>query len=748
MTARELQPFFLLAIAWLVFTATMVLGVAPALPEAYRGLAWGAVSLTGVPLAFWCLDLIIRQTSRHRRARWINRRLTGLRGAAAERVAEQLRRINRTFARETLQLEADRLRRELRNGAPRPNQRAAWLRLLSIDGPGSSAWWGLAQSLAAGGASDLATRAAAEARRAEHVSADQMLTLCEGLLGDTTDAWPAARVGRPHALAALALHAETLTPAELAELYQLLPAAGLSRGLELVLWNELLASTGDREEARRQAARLGGAIAPDGDLAELLRSGWRDALSAAGLPVDGLSNWGADRDEWLDLVPARWRSALGFEPWIYADPPVRHRTTLPIYALAQTDDLAQLAQRMGELTEADQPSRLGAGSSPTLLAAQLRARLWPREVRSKSIITQALAMLSDLKSPSDVAAGLVVLGEALGEETDARAEDLRVDLERVALRLVDPAPAALALEAAGRAWAPVQPAQALHLWRAAMEQAERLEPLAAARLIAGWVPGWLTETRRPDLGANGPAILRLAAQAAEDSRDPGAIEAAYLALLAQPPDSRDAELIARLEARISTHAGRLLRAWHQRDWLALARSTEELWRREPTQWSWLALALGAGARPGDEVVLRPLLDPLRAMARQRTGREVGAWLALAYTVDRLAERPSRPEASRALEALLALPKHELEAALPGLRLTLERPESAWLEAVEEGLLRRLATRVRGPRGEGEAEVLRGVEAVAAVLPPARLQALLDRWIAQWSTDATAYGRRLWATAGQ
>ncbi len=136
------------------------------------------------------------------------------------------------------------------------------------------------------------------------------------------------------------------------------------------------------------------------------------------------------------------------------------------------------------------------------------------------------------------------------------------------------------------------------------------------------------------------------------------------------------------------------------------------------------------------------------MARQRTGREVGAWLALAYTVDRLAERPSRPEASRALEALLALPKHELEAALPGLRLTLERPESAWLEAVEEGLLRRLATRVRGPRGEGEAEVLRGVEAVAAVLPPARLQALLDRWIAQWSTDATAYGRRLWATAGQ
>lgn len=746
MPSRQAQPFALFAAAWLIFAATMLLGIAPLVPAGYRAVCWGSITLTAVPLLFWGAELGSGSARRRKQSQSLRRQLAAAHNLAAERVTERLRRIHQSFAPEQLRAEADRLRRVLRDSGTGKGSRADWLRLLSIEGCGSGSWWGLSESLLSIGEVDGAIRAGAEALRVGAIEPDQLLTLAEQAMGTEHDAWVPGRALRPHGLTALALNAEVLAPGQVAELYQLLARAGLPRTVELVLWRELLAVTGDREEASRQRDRLAGAVEPDLAFARQLRDGWAGYRSGDNPLAEPDSTYADDGESWVDHVPPRWRAALGMEPWVYVDPPVRHRASLPVYALSDSGDLLSMADKLLELTAEPVSGRIAGDQSPAIVQAQIRARLWPRAKRSRSAISELLAILAPMKSPGHVSAGLVVIGEALGEETDPRLADLRCDLERIVRLLPDEATLAPALEAVGRAWAPVDPPQAIRLWTEAADLARRLDPGAARARLASFVSGWLTETRRPDLGANAAAILNLAVAAAIDSRDGAALSETLLAVSAQPAGPARDELRRQLAALSNTWPSRFLAGWGERNVVAMAAAAEKLWADSLETWHWTAAALASAARPGDEVVLRPLLDPLRRGAKgsARDGasggdeRAVAAWLVLAYAVDRIEERPGRPEARRALDAMMALPPARLGPALVALRTTLTRPESRWLEAVEAGLLRRLSGNARI-----DAEALHRVEAIADVLPPARLQAHLDRWIGQWSADLTAFGRSIW-----
>ena len=738
MSQRPAKPFALFAAAWAIFGATMLLGIAPRVPERFRAFCLASITLTALPLVLWGAELATGSARRGKHNRSLRRQLARAHQVAAQRVADRLRRIHLSFATQQLSAEADRLRRLLREPTAGQSARADWLRLLSIEGCSSSAWWGLAQTLLAAGDLDGAMRAGAESLRVGQIGADELLTLAERALGRDSDAWVAARAGRAHGLVVLALSAEGLAPARLAELYGLLAAAHLPRSLELVLWRELLSVTGDREEASRQRERLGGAVEPDLAFALQLRDGWAGYRSGDDPLAEPDSSYVGGGESWVDQVPPRWRAALGLEPWIYVDPPVRHQAALPVYALSNTGDLLSMADKLLELTAEPVSGRIAGDQSPAMLQAQIRARLWPRSSRSRSAVSDLLAILAPLKAPGHVSAGLVIIGEALAEETDPRLGDLRTDLERIVRLLPDEATLAPALEAAGRAWAPTDLPQAIRLWTEAVDLTRTLDPGAARSRLASFVPAWLAETRRPDVGANGPAILNLAVAAAVESRDGAALSEALLAVSAQPPSPERDAVRRKLAGLCNTSPSRFLAGWGERDTLAMARAAEKLWADDLDAWHWTAAALASVARPGDEVVLRPLLDPLRRAAKSGDERAVGAWLVLAYAVDRLEEQPGRPEATRALEAMLALPPARLGPALVALRATLARPESRWLEAVEAGLLRRLSD---GARIAGE--TLHRVEAIADVLPPARLQAHLDRWIGQWSADVTAFGRTVW-----
>ena len=722
--------------AWLLLLVTVGQFIAPALPEAWRPLAWLTVTLSAVPLVLAGARLAAAHGRRRRVDRHFQSKLTAAQGQAQARVEDRLRTIHRAFRPENLAAEADRLRLATR---VEPGDRRHWQRLLALQGPRGAAWLPLATAVGRSGQTEAALRCAAEALRVGAAGRPDLLAIAEAGLDPRADLAAAIASGQPAVLTAAALRASELDAAAIGRLYAALSAATLPPVLHLTLWQELLTATGDREEAARQRERIGRTLPPDPELGRWLRAGLAGYGPLATAPVE------PERPPWRSAVPPRWQWAMRLSSGAACDPPLRRHAPLPVYAVTDKLDLSKLADDLLTIAAVPVAGRLAGDQSPAHLAGQLRRRLWPVEIRCRATIGEGLTVLSGLKAPSHVAAGLEVLGECLGQETDPHLEDLRAEILRLARNLPEDHCRARGLHAAALAQAPVDIDWATRLWDEALTQARRCERGTQRELLAAFVPALLAELRRPDLGGWAGPLLTAAVEAAFDSGQPAALLAATQAVAAQP-DGRVRELLLRrLEqaAGAMSGAARFLLAWCRRDAVRLAAELPALWQApaEGEGWAWTAMAVAEIAGPRHDAALRQLLGRLRPRLRAGDGAAVAAQLVLGHRLDGLEGRTGRPEAQRALQTALALPPAAAGEALTALRATLAEPDARWLDAVEAGLLKRLAART----GRGGGDDLRLVDAIADLLPAARLEAHVARWLEAWRHGVEPWERRMWAS---
>jgi hypothetical protein len=547
-------------------------------------------------------------------------------------------------------------------------------------------------------------------------------------LADEADLEAGLERGDPAAAVLAATQAERLSAPALGSLYRVLDGVLLPPALRLALWNIVFQRVSDTEEAaRRREQRRANWDDPD------LRRWLREGLAGYG-PGTSVAPDDELPQPWLVLVPPRWYAALGFGPHVDALKPVRHSAALPIYAVADHDDLGPMADALVELAAEPVDGRMGGDQSPQLLARQLRRRLWPRAVRCRAALGEAIALLAEMRSPAHAAAGLEIVGRALGEETDRRLLDLREELERAARALAPDVCGAQALQAAGQAYAPTNPQRALELWDEAARLARKQEPGARRELLGRFVLDWLDLVEDPAAhGVEGP-LLTMSAETALEAGDPEVLLETLLSVSARPAGRLREALLKRLGEReaLLDPRGRFLLAWVRDDRTARLEAAQALWAHPgfgDEDWAWTALALASRVRYGDEPLLRRAMVALRLQAKCGQPEALAGWLACAYASDRLDERESRPEACRALEAVMALTGERLRLPLVALQSTCATPDPRWLAEVETVLMKRLHDIERAAHTRHDE--LAAIESVACVLYPAHIAAHLEVWWRQY-----------------
>lgn len=736
MSWRDWQPLALFAAALAVLGFTTAQFIAPAVPEAARGFAWTPVTCGLLGLLIYGGRVAARAYAQLRVARGEQRDRQAARREAWDQLHHRLQQVHVAFAPESLRAEEERLRRALRQTP----SRSGWARLLAIDGPDSDAWLGLARAWLAQGEVEPGLRCAAEAYRVGQASAHELGLLAQPCLGLVTDLSPALAEGQPAAATLAAVRADQLSPGELAALYRVLDEPLLPPTLRLVLTQLAYACTADREELARRREHWREEPGDDPDLLRWLRDGLHGYQGGAAAATT------SNARPWLEAVPPRWRQALGLggghQPVV-----VRHREALPVYAVMNHTDLGPLADALIGVRAEPVEGRLGADLAPELLARQLECRFWPRSVRSRAVLTDALQSLAALNSPPHLAAGLVVLARALAEETDPWLLELRDEVLKLARGLPPDANAAVALHAAGLAHSSVHPAQAAELWEQAARLARKQEPGLRRELLGRFVSDWLALLDDPAAAAQHGPLLSNAAEAACEARDADVLLDALLAVTARPATRLREAVLQRLasgEHKLDAR-GRFLLAWAADDLDAACDAARQLWTKSPApdqSWEWTACALAQRAQPGEQRGLGRLVNWLKGQAAKRDSAAIAGWLVCGYALDRIEDREARPEAQAALDALMRLDPTSQRLPLTALRATFENPDSRWLATVEKALLRRmhdLQSAARLSAGD-----LAAIESVVGVLAPARVEAHLAGWMRRYEAGLRLWRERLWA----
>ena len=723
--------------------------LAPATPAAWRAAPWW--------LLFWITLVVLWQAAQLlrpvRRARHAARQARQESQAATQAAVDELRarlqRLRGAFDPAQLTSAADQLRRSAATG---PQPLIAARRLLAVSGPSSAAWLSLAEAESNRGDVVAALRCAAEAVRCGYRTTAELGALAQQLEPED------AALASPAALLAVCGDPARAARSDLPQVYRALRELDAPLVLRATAGQALFSTIDDPEEAARWREQMRSAEVLDPTLRTWIVDAWAD--------YDATGQWraapgaGSAAPAWTHLMSADWRAALGAggapeNPWAetYAPP-------LPIYGLDSPSQIAALAEQLDKRRRPPAAQVFASLSDPQTIRDYLTDQLWPRQVRGRAVINDALSRLSQLKADSRVAAGLERIGDALAEELDPQADDLRSELERQAQTLPTGEPRARALHAAGTAWQRRDLSHARELWDEARRLALRLDRTVAGEALGRMVPAWLGAAASSD-PTRAAAALTTAVKIAVASRRPAALARVARAVLATTDRALQEGLVEQLRAAAESGDGRLafLLSWSDGDLNGAVRATMQIWQgdfsdqpraagpaaalarlrsqAEPTDWSWLPLAVADRAAPGDEDPLGRLVVFLHDRGQAGDLAAYAGWLACGYKLDRLQQRRGTPRAKAALDQLRGLPPTRLRLPLTALRSTLAEATPSWLATVEETLLERVKQLAEREWHDTPAE-REMLSELLEVLATARVRAAAASWLEQYEADVRAW----------